>query len=319
MKRIGIFTSGGDAPGMNACIRAAVRYGIAKGVEVFGIKHGYKGMIDGNIIPMDRYSVSGIIGRGGTVLGTDRCPEFETPEGRKQALANLQKHGIEGLVACGGDGTFHGATIFYEEHGLPVIGTPGTIDNDLYGTDFTIGYDTAVNIAMEAVDRLRDTAESHGRTFFVEVMGRHAGFIALDVGAAVGAEYVAVPEVVTNFDDLCGYMGKVDHEKRHIFIISEGDDYGGALKFAEDFKNRFDVEARVAILGHIQRGGSPTARDRILATRLGAAAVQALLDGKNCMMAGEINGDVALTPMRETWEKKSEIDRGLLELVEIIR
>jgi 6-phosphofructokinase 1 len=319
MKRIGIFTSGGDAPGMNACIRAATRYGIAKGVEMFGIKHGYKGMIDDAIIPLGRASVSGIIGRGGTILGTDRCPEFTTAEGRKQALANLQKHGIEGLVACGGNGTFCGATIFFEEHGLPVIGTPGTIDNDLYGTDFTIGYDTAVNIAMEAVDRLRDTAESHGRTFFVEVMGRHAGFIALDVGTAVGAEYVAVPEVVTSFEDLCQYIEKVDQDRRHIFIISEGDDYGGAFKFAEDFKKRFDVEARVAILGHIQRGGSPTARDRILATRLGAAAVQALLDGKNCMMAGEINGEISLTPMRETWEKKSEIDRGLLELVEVIR
>ncbi|KXK55865.1 MAG: 6-phosphofructokinase [Chlorobi bacterium] len=319
MKRIGIFTSGGDAPGMNACIRAAVRYGIAKGLQVFGIKRGYQGMIDGDIIPMDRASVSGIIGRGGTVLGTDRCPKFATPEGRKQALENLKQYEIEGLVACGGNGTFQGATVFFEEHGVPVIGTPGTIDNDLYGTDFTIGYDTAVNIAMEAVDRLRDTAESHGRTFFVEVMGRHAGFIALDVGAAVGAEYVAVPEIVTNFEDLCRYVGGVNQEKRHIFIISEGDDYGGAFKFAEDFKKRFNIEARVAILGHIQRGGAPTARDRILATRLGAAAVQALLDGKSCMMAGEINGEVVLTSMREAWEKKAEIDRGLLELVEIIR
>jgi 6-phosphofructokinase 1 len=319
MKRIGVFTSGGDAPGMNACIRAVVRYGLAKGLEVYGIRYGYQGMIENEIIPMDRYAVSGIIGRGGTILGTARCKDFFSAEGRKQALESLRQHGIEGLVACGGNGTFTGGSIFFEEHGIPMIGTPGTIDNDLYGTDYTIGYDTAVNTAMRAVDKLRDTAESHNRTFFVEVMGRHSGFIALDVGIATGAEFIAIPETPTIFDNLCQYMDGFPDPRRHIFIISEGDEYGNAQKIAEDFKKRFDADVRVTTLGHIQRGGAPTVRDRILASRLGAAAVQALIDGHSCEMAGEINGNVVLTPMRETWEKHSEINYGLVELAELLR
>lgn len=319
MKRIGVFTSGGDSPGMNANIRAAVRYALAKGLEVYGIRHGYQGMVEGDIIPMEGSSVSGIIGRGGTVLGTARSKEFMTAEGRARAHENLRLHGIEGLVGCGGNGTFRGGTIFFEEYGIPMIGTPGTIDNDLYGTDFTIGYDTAINTAMEAVDKIRDTAESHNRTFFVEVMGRDAGFIALDVGIATGAEFIAIPETATNFEALCEYMRMFTKPKRHIFIISEGDEYGNAQKFADDFKKRFDVDTRVTILGHVQRGGSPTARDRILATKLGVAAVQALIDGQTSMMAGEIKGEVALTPMRDTWEKRSEISRSLWDLVELLR
>jgi len=319
MKRIGVFTSGGDAPGMNACTRAAVRYAITQGLDVFGIRHGYQGMIDGEMFPMDRASVSGIIGRGGTVLGTARCREFMTTEGRARAFANLREHGIDGLVACGGNGTFQGGTIFYEEHGIPIVGTPGTIDNDLYGTDYTIGYDTAVNIGVEAVDRLRDTADSHGRTFFVEVMGRDSGFIALEVGLATGAEFVAIPETETNFEGLCAYMEKFTERRRHIFIISEGDEYGNAQKIAQDFKARFDIDTRVTILGHIQRGGAPTARDRILATKLGVAAVQGLIDGRTCVMAGEVRGDIVYTPMRETWEKKSEISRPLFDLIDILK
>lgn len=319
MKRIGVFTSGGDSPGMNANIRAAVRYALAKGVEVFAIRHGYQGMIEGRIEPIDRSAVSGIIGRGGTVLGTARSKAFFTAEGRAQAHEHLQRCGIEGLVACGGNGTFQGGSIFYDEYGIRMVGTPGTIDNDLYGTDFTIGYDTAINTAMEAVDKIRDTAESHDRTFFIEVMGRHAGFIALDVGIATGAEFIAVPETATNFEALCTYMANFNHPKRHIFIISEGDEYGNAMKFADDFKRRFDVDTRVSILGHIQRGGSPTARDRILATKLGAAAVQALLDGETSVMAGEINNEIVLTPMRDTWEKRSTISRALFDLVDLLR
>jgi 6-phosphofructokinase 1 len=319
MKRIGVFTSGGDAPGMNACIRAVVRYGLAKGLEVYGIRNGYQGMIDGAMVPMDRYSVSGIIGRGGTILGTARCKVFFTPEGRARALENLKRHQIDGVVACGGNGTFEGGCIFHAEHGIPIVGTPGTIDNDLYGTDFTIGYDTAVNTAMRAVDKLRDTAESHNRTFFVEVMGRHAGFIAIDVGLATGAEYIAIPETPTDFDELCRYMQGFERARRHIFIISEGDEYGNAQKFADDIKQRMHIESRVTILGHIQRGGAPTVRDRILASRLGAAAVQALLDGSSCVMAGEIKGEVVLTPMRETWEKRAEISQELLALVEMLK
>jgi 6-phosphofructokinase 1 len=319
MKRIGVFTSGGDAPGMNANIRAVVRYALAKGLEVYGIRHGYQGMVSGDIIPMNGSSVSGIIGRGGTVLGTARCREFVTAEGRARAFESLRRHGIEGLVACGGNGTFQGGSIFFEEYGIPMIGTPGTIDNDLYGTDFTIGYDTAINTAMEAVDKIRDTAESHDRTFFVEVMGRDSGFIAIDVAISTGAEFIAIPETATNFESLCGYMHGFEKPKRHIFIISEGDEYGGAMKFAEDFKQRFEVDTRVTILGHVQRGGSPSARDRILATKLGVAAVQALLDGKRSMMAGEIKGDVVLTPMRETWEKRSTVSNWMCDLVEVLR
>lgn len=319
MKRIGVFTSGGDSPGMNACIRAITRYAISRGMEVYGICHGYQGMLEGIISPLDRDSVSGIIGRGGTILGTARSKEFHEKEGRRKAFDNLQRHGIEGLVACGGDGTFRGGTIFFEEFGIPMVGTPGTIDNDLYGTDYTIGYDTAVNTAMEAVDKIRDTAESHNRTFFVEVMGRHSGFIAVDVGLATGAEFIAIPETPTNFQALCDYMEKFARPKRHIFIISEGDEYGGAMKFAEDFKRRFDADTRVTILGHVQRGGSPTLRDRILATRLGVAAVQALLDGETSVMAGEIRGDIVLTPMRETWEKRSRVQTALADLVELLR
>lgn len=319
MKRIGVFTSGGDSPGMNASTRAVVRYGISMGLEVYGIRRGYQGMIEGEIAPLEAAAVSGIIGRGGTVLGTARSTEFMTPEGRKKAYDQLQRFGIEGLVACGGNGTFQGGSIFYGEYGIPMVGTPGTIDNDLYGTDFTIGYDTAVNTAVEAVDKLRDTAESHNRTFFVEVMGRHSGFIAVDVGISGGAEFIAIPETPTNFDSLCAYMEKFAKPKRHIFIISEGDEYGNAQKFADDFKERFDVDTRVTILGHVQRGGSPTARDRILATKLGVAAVQGLLDGQSCMMAGEIKGEVVLTPMQETWEKTSTIDMRLVELVELLR
>lgn len=319
LNRIAVFTSGGDSPGMNACIRAAVRYGLAHGVEMYGIRNGYQGMIEGKIKLLGHEDVSGIIARGGTILGTARSKEFMTAEGRARAAEQLKSHGIEGLVACGGDGTFTGATVFAEEHGILAVGTPGTIDNDLFGTDITIGYDTAINTAMEAVDKLRDTAESHGRTFFVEVMGRHAGFIAIDVGLATGAEFIAVPETQTNFEDLCSYMQSFDRPKRHIFIISEGDEYGHAQKFADDFKARFDVDTRVTVLGHIQRGGSPTARDRILATRLGAAAVQALLDGQYNVMAGEVNGEVVFTPMRQTWERKAQINRGLLELAQILR
>lgn len=319
MKRIGLFTSGGDAPGMNACIRAVVRYALSKGVSVVGIRHGYTGLIAGDLFEMDHRSVSNIIGRGGTILGTSRCEEFRTTNGRIAAAAKLAEHEVEGLVACGGNGTFAGGTFFYEEHGIPMVGTPGTIDNDLYGTDYTIGYDTAVNTAMEAVDRLRDTAESHNRTFFVEVMGRQSGFIAIDVGLATGAEFVAVPETATNFEELCRYMESFNRPRRHIVIVSEGDEYGNAAKFMEDFRKRFNTDTRLTVLGHVQRGGSPTARDRILATRLGVAAVDGLLSGERSVMAGEINGEIVYVPMRDTWEKRCEISQSLFDLVATLR
>ncbi|MBL0331704.1 MAG: 6-phosphofructokinase [Chlorobiota bacterium] len=319
MKRIGVFTSGGDAPGMNANIRAVVRYGIAKGIEVFAIRRGFEGMIAGNIYPFTETDVSGIIGRGGTVIGTARSQEFMTPEGRQRAFYNLQKHNIEGLVACGGNGTFTGADIFHEEYGIPIVGTPGTIDNDIFGSDYTIGFDTAINTAMRAVDNIRDTVESHDRTFFIEVMGRDSGFIAVEVGTAVGAEFVAVPETTENFAALCKFMEEYQRTKRHIFIISEGDDYGNAQKYADDFKSKFNVDTRVTVLGHIQRGGSPTAKDRILATRLGTAAVQGLLDGKKCHLAGERKGDIVFTPLKETYGTKHILPQHLIDLIEILR
>lgn len=319
MKRIAVFTSGGDAPGMNANIRAVVRYGIAKGVEVFAIRRGYEGMIRGDIFPLTETDVSGIIGRGGTVIGTARSQDFMTTAGRQKAFYNLQKHGIEGLVACGGNGTFTGADIFFKEYGIPVVGTPGTIDNDIYGTDYTIGFDTAINTAMRAVDNIRDTVESHDRTFFIEVMGRDSGFIAVEVGTAVGAEFVAVPETSENFDALCKFMEEYQRTKRHIFIISEGDEYGNAQKYADDFKTKFNVDTRVTVLGHIQRGGSPTAKDRILATRLGTAAVQGLLNGEQCVMAGEFRGDIVFTPFEQTYTLKHQVPSHLIELIGILR
>jgi 6-phosphofructokinase 1 len=319
MNRIAVMTSGGDAPGMNACIRAVVRYGLSRGLEVFGIRNGYQGMIESPLVPLRHEDVGGIIGRGGTILGTARSKDFLTAEGRAKAAENLRRAGIEGIVACGGNGTFKGGSTFFDEHGIPMAGTPGTIDNDLYGTDFTIGYDTAVNTAVDAIDRLRDTAESHSRTFFVEVMGRDAGFIAVDVGLATGAEFVAIPETATDFEALIQYMETFEKPRRHIFIVSEGDEYGTAQKFYDDFRARFDVDTRVMVLGHIQRGGSPTARDRILATRLGVAAVDALLSGRVSVMAGEIDGEIVYTAMRETWERHANIAASKVDLISLLR
>lgn len=318
MKRIGVFTSGGDAPGMNAHVRAVTRTALHKGLEVIGIMRGYTGMITGDFIPLDRARTANIIGCGGTILQTSRCPEFHTEEGRAQAARHLREAGIDGIVACGGDGTFHGADLLHNEHGIAIIGTPGTIDNDLYGTDYTIGYDTAINTAAEALDKIRDTAGSHGRVFFVEVMGRHAGFIAMDVGISCGAEYIAVPEVVTDIDLMYRRITEQGNNKRTIIVIGEGDDAGSATEIAATIKERFGIEAKVTVLGHVQRGGSPTVRDRVLASRLGVAAVEALLDGRSNCMAGEINNDVVFTSLRETWEKRKSIPPYLTALADLL-
>ena len=321
MKRIGVFTSGGDSPGMNACVRAAVRTARAHDLEVFGIYRGYQGMIEGDIEPMDSSSVSNIIQRGGTILKTARSQEFRTPEGRKKAADQLQKHGIEGLVCIGGDGSFQGALRLYEEFGIKVIGCPGTIDNDLYGTDATIGYDTAINTVVEAVDKLRDTAASHNRLFIVEVMGRDAGFIALRSAIAVGAEAVLIPETKTYTDALIEKLRKGWNRKKSssIIIVAEGDDAGGAYKVAEIIKQNFDkYDTRVTVLGHIQRGGSPSAYDRVLASELGAAAVKALMDGHTNCMAGRQNGQVVLVPFDHAVKHNKEINKRLLELADTL-
>jgi 6-phosphofructokinase 1 len=319
MKRIGVFTSGGDAPGMNAAVRGVVRMAIYHGLEVFGIQYGYRGMMLGDIQHMYARSVSNIIQRGGTILKSARSQEFMTREGREKAYETLRKHNIEGLVGIGGDGTFRGLSALVQESEIKVIGVPGTIDNDLYGTDFTIGYDTAINTAMYIVDKIRDTADAHDRLFFIEVMGRDSGFIALDVGVSCGAEYIAIPETVTNVDELQVMLKKIRKDKSSaIIIVAEGDDEGGAFDIARKLKDFSGYDFRVSILGHIQRGGSPTARDRVLAGKLGAASVERLKDGINNVMVGEINGRIIETPLEETWMKKKEVDKKLLKLSEIL-
>ncbi len=319
MKKIGVYTSGGDAPGMNACLRAVVRSGLYNGCEVVGIQQGYEGMIDGRFVDLQARSVSNIIQRGGTILRTARSERFRTAEGRARAAEQLKNAGIEGLVAIGGDGTFQGAAALSEEHGFPVVGVPGTIDNDLFGTDYTIGYDTAVNTAMEAIDKIRDTAASHDRLFYVEVMGRDAGFIALDVGISSGAEYILIPEEKTNIEALREELESLKGRKPSVLIVvAEGEEQGGAFSLAEKVKGAAGYDYRVCVLGHVQRGGSPTAHDRLLASRLGVAAVESLLEGRTNVMVGEIHGRIAFTPLHETWANRKVVDSDLWRLAAIL-
>ena len=316
MKRIGILTSGGDAPGMNACIRAAVRAAMAQGLEIFGIRRGYAGLIRGEIEPLDRKAVANIIHQGGTILGTARSPEFMTSEGRATAIENLRKAGIEGLILIGGDGTFRGGTVLSQECGVSIIGVPGTIDNDVYGTDYTIGFDTAVNCALEAIDRIRDTALSHERLFFVEVMGRHTGFIALESGVAGGAEELLIPEVSMSVDELCSHLERSfkGEKKSAIVVVAETEQPGDSFRIAQEVRAKLGFDSRVCILGHIQRGGSPTARDRVLAGKLGVADVRALAAGKSGYMVGEMNRRVAYTPLEYTWEQEKDLNIELVEM-----
>lgn len=322
MKKIAVFTSGGDSPGMNACIRAVVRTAIYKNIEVMGILQGYKGMIEGgeNFIPLNSRSVGNIIQRGGTILKTSRSKEFMTPEGRKKAYDNLVLNGIEGIVCIGGNGTFTGAEIFYNEYKIPSIGAPGTIDNDLYGTDFTIGFDTAINTAVNAIDKIRDTADSHGRVFFVEVMGREAGFIALASTIAGGAEIALLPEVKENYTEIIDFFKGITSSKKSfsIAIVAEGNIEGGSTAIIEKIKKEIpDFDPRIVILGHIQRGGSPTAYDRVLASRLGNGAVEALLEGRKNEMVGLLNNQIAYTSYNDSIYKKKELNPGLLKLIDV--
>lgn len=321
IKRIGVFTSGGDSPGMNAAVRAVVRTALYNDISVIGVRQGYHGMIKGDFVEMDSTSVSNIVQRGGTILKSARSEGFRTPEGRQQAADNVRAQDIDALVAIGGDGTFQGATLFNEEHGIPVVGIPGTIDNDLSGTDETIGYDTALNTAMEAIDKIRDTADAHDRLFLVEVMGRDAGFIALETGIAGGAELILLPETVNDIKTIKSELNEVFFAQRRssLIVVAEGDQTGGAMNLAEKLKDDFSkYELRVCILGHIQRGGSPTARDRVLASRLGAASVQALLDGHTNVMVGVVNNETRITPMKNTWNKKKSINYDLVELSKML-
>lgn len=320
MKRIAVFTSGGDAPGMNACIRAVVRSCIYYGIEIYGIRRGYAGMIEGDIFPMTAESVSGIIHRGGTILKSARSNEFRTKEGRKKAFDNLQKFKIDAFIVIGGDGSFTGASVFSDEFDVKVIGVPGTIDNDLKGTDYTIGYDTATNTVVEAIDKIKDTADAHDRLFFVEVMGRDAGFIALKSGISCGAEAILVPEENSSIEDLVQVLRKSRPSKNStIVVVAEGDELGGAVDIARQVKEKIShYETRVTILGHVQRGGSPSCFDRVLASRLGLAAVEALIDGKNDFMVGVKNNEVAFKKLNEAIKHGPEMSKELLRLAKII-
>jgi 6-phosphofructokinase 1 len=321
MKHIGVLTSGGDSPGMNACVRAVVRTADRHGLQCTGFYRGYDGVLQNEFISLTRYDVRNIIHRGGTFLQTARSDEFRTPEGRAKAAANLRALGIEGLVVVGGDGSFTGAKLLSEEHGIRVMGCPGTIDNDLFGTDYTIGYQTAVDTAVEAVDKIRDTAVSHNRLFFVEVMGRDAGFIALRTGIASGAEGVLIPETTTDIDRLINYL-RTDHQKKRrsgIVIVAEGDDSGGAYAVAKQVQAEFpDWDTKVTILGHTQRGGKPNAFDRILASRMGHAAVNALVEGRNCEMVGVQGHEVVYVPLEQAIKHHAGISPYLLELVDAL-
>jgi 6-phosphofructokinase 1 len=321
IKNIGVMTSGGDSPGMNAAIRAVVRTASYHNMNVYGIRRGYQGMIEGDIYQMKTTDVSNIIQRGGTILKTARSKEFMTDEGMNKAYAQLQKHNIEGLVLIGGDGTFTGAVKFFEKHQIPAVGLPGTIDKDLGGTDYTIGFDTAVNTAVEAIDKIRDTAEAHDRLFIVEVMGRDAGYIALDSGLACGAEDILLPETTTNIEDVLERIDVDERRKKtvHILVVAEGDDFGGAKEVQERVKERFPMlDARNCVLGHIQRGGSPSCADRVLASRLGYAAVNALREGKTQVMAGIINGQVVYTPLEQAIKKNTCLSKDMLDMVRVL-
>lgn len=321
MKRLGVLTSGGDAPGMNAAIRAVVRTACYHGLEVFGIRRGYQGLVDDDVVPLGARSVGGIINRGGTILHSARCADFMTPEGRVRAAKTLARHRIEGLAVIGGDGSYRGAQALYEEHGIRCIGLPGTIDNDIGGTEFTIGYDTALNVAMEAIDRIRDTAESHDRVFFIEVMGRHSGYLAMMSGVAGGAEAILVPETLTDIDELVRDLeaGRAKGKTSAIVVVAEGDDFGKAHAVAERVAAVSVFKSpRVVVIGHLQRGGSPSAFDRILASRLGLRAVEALIEGETGKMVGINANNVALRPLSEAWSCRTQFDPRILRVAHIL-
>jgi 6-phosphofructokinase 1 len=321
ISKIGVFTSGGDAPGMNAAIRAVVRASIYYKREVYGITQGYEGMIAGDIVKLGARSVGNIIQRGGTILKSARSTEFRTKEGRKKAYDNLKKNGIDSLVAIGGDGTFTGLHIFFEEYGVPSICIPGTIDNDLAGTDYTIGYDTATNTAVEAIDKIRDTAISHNRLFFIEVMGRNSGYIAINSGIAGGAVATIIPEDNMSIEELFALLdeGGKTNKKSSLVVVAEGSKIGNAMELSKKFSERnnyFDI--KVTILGHLQRGGNPTYFDRVLASKMGVAAVEGLLKGQNDVMVGIRNNQIVYNSFNTIMSHIHEIDNELLRIAKIL-
>lgn len=318
---IGVLTSGGDSPGMNAAVRAVVRTGIYHGLGVFGIMRGYAGMIEDDIIEMNGRSVANIIQRGGTILKTARSKEFMERAGREKAYYNLKKRNIDGLIIIGGDGSFRGAQTFSNEFDIPCIGLPGTIDKDIAGSDTTIGFDTAVNTAVEAIDKIRDTMDAHDRLFIVEVMGRDAGYIALHSGIATGAENILIPETKTDIEAMIASLTEKEKRKKlvNLIVVAEGDEFGGAAKVAEIVRASLpNADVRVCVLGHIQRGGSPTCEDRLVASHMGYYAVESLLIGRNNVMVGVVNNKIHYTPLDKAVKEKQKIGQEWMKIVKIL-
>ena len=322
IKKIGVLTSGGDAPGMNAAVRSVVRSCVYNNVKITGILFGYQGIIDNKMKPMDARSVNNIINKGGTILKTARCEEFRSENGRKKAYDNIKKNQIDALVVIGGDGTFTGSMIFQKEFSIPIIGIPGTIDNDIYGTQFTIGYDTALNTVVNAIDKIRDTAISHNRLFFVEVMGRDAGHIAINAGIGAGAEEILVPEANMGLERLLDSLKRSEKSGKSssIVVVAEGDKTGKNVFEIASYieKNMPEYEVRVSVMGHMQRGGSPSCFDRVLASRMGVYAVEKLLSGESNSMIGVINNEMTLCPLEKAIKGKSEINKNLIRVSEIL-
>ena len=317
LRRVGVLTSGGDSPGMNASIRAVTRTALYHGLEVIGIRRGYEGLLDGDFVPMTRSTVGGILMHGGTILRTARCPEFMRPEGVNAGVSKLKENDIDALVVIGGDGSFHGALELHKR-GVQVVGVPGTIDNDMAGTDCTIGFDTACNTALECISKLRDTASSHDRMFIVEVMGRHAGFLALETAVACGAEFVLVPEIPA---DIAAIIKKIHYAKEHgkthsIIVLAEG--VMPAHELADKLKGRCDYDPRIVVLGHIQRGGAPSSFDAVLASRLGYAAVECLLAGQSGVMVGRVKGEILASPLQRAWEERRPLDQDMLRIMDTL-
>lgn len=317
LRRVGVLTSGGDSPGMNASIRAVTRTALYHGLEVIGIRRGYEGLLEGDFVPMTRSTVGGILMHGGTILRTARCPEFMRPEGVNAGVSRLKENDIDALVVIGGDGSFHGALELHKR-GVQVVGVPGTIDNDMAGTDCTIGFDTACNTALECISKLRDTASSHDRMFIVEVMGRHAGFLALETAVACGAEFVLVPEIPADIEAI---INKIHYAKEHgkthsIIVLAEG--VMPAHELADKLKGRCDYDPRIVVLGHIQRGGAPSSFDAVLASRLGYAAVECLLEGQSGVMVGRVKGEILASPLEKAWEERRPLDQDMLRIMETL-
>ena len=321
IKRIGVLTSGGDAPGMNAAIRAVVRACVFHNIEVEGIFQGYTGLMNGDFKRLNERSVARILGRGGTILKSSRCKEFYEPEGRAMAAAQIKKHGLDALITIGGNGTFTGAHLLYKEHGIPVMGIPGSIDNDLYGSDHCIGFDTATNTVVDAVDRIRDTATSHNRLFFVEVMGRNSGFIALKAGIAAGAIAIVLPEDEMSVDELVDTLKASEESGKSssIVIVAEGSKSGGAYEIAKKVTEKYaEYDTRVSVLGHLQRGGAPSCYDRVIASRMGVAAVEGILQGRKDVMVGIVNDNESYTSLEESITRRNMPNRDELRIARIL-